>query len=597
MVGAFSLGPKLPSMTRTMNSIVRERRARPLFRRGPAALLCAAAALWFAAICPSAEAAEIYDSDGLSIRWDNTLRYTVSFRLDHYNEDLVANPNADDGDRNFAPGLISNRFDLLSELDIARGDFGIHASGDAWYDTVYHARNANDSPSTFNPVSVPHNAFTRAVQTLDGKDAELLDAFFYGGFDAGGIPVTFRVGRHTLLWGESLFFANNGIAAAQAPIDEIKAASEPDAEAKEVFLPVGQASLTVQPLSNLALSFYYQFEWRRTRLPGVGSYFSDADILDAGGERLIIQPGEYLYRGHDRTPPSSGQYGGAVHLTLGEVDYGLYALRYNSKEPEVLLEPGIAVGPSGAVTVTNPNIVNLSVGRVGDYALIWPSGIDVYGASFSLYVGDAAIAGEISARRNMPLVGSLSAIPGAAGTGDYGGGGYGGGGYRATHSAAYQIDPSLTAVPPQPDFPRGDTLHAQVSGVMTFARSGLWDSADLSTEIAMNEVLEVTKAAYLLDPTRDRFAAAIRAVFTPEYFQVRPGLDLSLPFGVGMGLIGRSSTDPSQNAGAGDIEAGVDFTYRTVWNAAVTFTHFVGSSQRQPFADRDFVSLNLQRTF
>jgi hypothetical protein len=597
MVKAVQFGSQAaPSMTRTMSSIVRERR-RLLPRPGPAALLFAVAAFQLALVCSRAEAAEIYESDGLNIRWDNTLRYTASFRLNPYSEDLVANPNADDGDRNFAPGLISNRFDFLSELDIARGDFGIHASGDGWYDTVYHQHNANDSPSTFNPVSVPHNAFPRAVQTLDGKDAELLDAFFYGGFDAGGIPITFRVGRHTLLWGESLFFAENGIAAGQAPIDEIKALSEPDAEAKEVFLPVGQASLSVQALSNLALSFYYQFEWRRTRLPGVGSYFSDADILDAGGERVIIQPGEYLYRGHDQTPSSSGQYGAAVHLTLGEVDYGLYALRYNSKDPEVLLEPGIAAGPGGAVTVTNPNIVNLSVGRVGNYTLLWPSGIEVYGASFSFYAGNAAIAGEVSARRNMPLVSSLSAIPGAAGGGDYGGGGYGGGAYgRRAAYADHQVDPSLIAVSPQLEFPRGDTLHAQVSGVMTFPRSGLWDSADLSAEVAMNDVLDVTNAAYALDPTRDRFAAAIRGLFTPEYFQVLPGLDLSFPVSLGIGIIGRSSTDPSQNAGSGDLEAGVGFTYRTVWNAAITFTHFVGNAQGQSFADRDFVSLNLQRT-
>jgi len=547
-------------------------------------------------LCP-ASAGEIYQSDGLDIRWDNTLRYTAAFRLSSYSNELVANPNADDGDRDFAPGLVSDRFDLLSELDIADGNYGLHASGDAWYDTVYHQRDANDSPATFNPVSVPHNAFTRAVQTLDGKDAELLDAFFYGSFDAGGIPVTFRVGRHTLLWGESLYFAQNGIAAGQAPIDEIKALSEPDAEAKEVYLPVGQTSLTMQPLTNLALSFYYQFEWRGTRLPGVGSYFSDTDILDAGGERLIVQPGEFLYRGPNQTPPNSGQYGAALHTTLGEVDYGLYVLRYNAKEPEVLIRPGYTLGPGGTITITDPSIVNFADGRVGDYALLWPSGIDIYGASFSFYAGEAAIAGEISARRNMPLVGSLSAVPGAAGSGDYGGGGYGGGGFASIRPPQRLTNSPFVLVTPQIDYPRGDTLHAQFSAVTTFPRSGIWDSADLSAEIAMNELLDVTSAGYALDPTRDRFAAAIRAVFAPEYFQVLPSVDLSLPLSIGIGLIGRSSIDTSQNAGAGDMEAGVNLTFRTVWQASILFTHFVGSTQNQPFADRDFVSLSLQRTF
>lgn len=582
-------------MTPKKSAAFRMRRSRPLLAVVPAPLLC-----WIIAygLNPSpVRADEIYQSDGLDIRWDNTFRYTAAFRLAPYSGALVSNPNADDGDRDFAPGLVSDRFDLLSELDIAHGNYGIHASGAAWYDTVYHQRDDNDSPATFNPISVPHSAFTRATQTLDGKDAELLDAFFYGSFDADGIPITFRIGRHTLLWGESLFFAENGIAAGQAPIDEIKALSEPDAEAKEVFLPVGQASLTLQPLANLALDFYYQFEWRRTWLPGVGSYFSDADILDAGGERLIVQPGEYLYRGADRTPSGSGQYGTAMHVTLGDVDYGLYVLRYNAKEPEVLIQPGYVQGPGGTITLTNPSSVNFAIGRVGNYTLLWPSGIDIYGGSFSFYAGDVAVGAEISARRNMPLVGSLSTIPGAAGSGDYGGGGYGGGGYASTRAPQQLANSAFVLVTPQSDYPRGSTLHAQVSGVTTFQRSGIWDSADLSSEIAMNDVLDVTSAAYALDPTRDRFAAAMRVVFTPHYFQVLPALDVSLPIGLGIGLVGRSSVDASQNAGAGDVDIGIGFTYRTVWNAALNYTRFIGNAESQPFADRDFMSLSVQRAF
>jgi len=46
----------------------------------------------------------------------------------------VADPNADDGDRNFAPGIISNRFDLYSQLDFSKGRFGFDASARAWYD-------------------------------------------------------------------------------------------------------------------------------------------------------------------------------------------------------------------------------------------------------------------------------------------------------------------------------------------------------------------------------------------------------------------------------------------------------------------------------
>jgi len=446
----------------------------------------------------------------------------------------------------------------------------------AWYDTVYHNTNSNDSPATFNPYSVPHNQFTRSTEVLMGQDADLLNAFAYGSFDAGDMPISFRVGRHTLLWGESLYFASNGIAAGQAPIDAIKAASEPEAEAKEVYLPVDQASATLQPWPDLSFSVYDQFEWRRTRLPAAGSYFSDADFLDAGGERLIIAPYQYLYRTPDTRASASGQYGAAMHVVLDDVDYGIYALRFNAKEPEIYLA-SIPVTPSGAE-------------RVGDYWLVFPGGIDAYGASFSSYVGDSTLAGEISLRRNMPLVSAtLFSLPGG------GGGGYGGFAYGPLRAPGY-------VQTPQPNYDVfsyavGNTLQAQLSSVSRLSPGEFWQGADVSAEIAANDRLSITSGASEFDPGRDRFAAALRAVFEPHYYQVFPALDLSVPLGVGYDLIGNSSEDSSMNNGAGDVEIGLSATYRTVWEGSLNFTHYIGPPDRQPFADRDFISVSIERAF
>jgi hypothetical protein len=528
--------------------------------------------LALAAAAFDAPAAELFQSDGWDLRWDNTLRYTAAFRLFPYSNAVVADPNADDGDRNFAPGLISDRLDLLSEFDLSNGPFGIEASGAFWYDTVYHQANSNDSPATFNPYTVPHNRFTHATEILDGQDADLLNLFAYGSLDAGDIPVSFRVGRHTLLWGESLFFANNGIGAGQAPIDAIKAASEPEAEAKELFLPVDQVSLTVQPSPDLSFAFYDQFEWRRDRLPGSGSYFSDADYLDAGGERIIVSPGEYLYRTPDNRPPASGQFGAAMHLMLGEVDYGLYALQFHAKEPQILTYYSSSGGNND-----------------GAYWLTFPSYIQAYGASFSTYAGESTLAGEISLRTNMPLVSQgLFALPGS------GGGGYGGFAYAALRPPQVSPAPALQAVLA---YPTGGTLHAQLSSVSTLSPGAFWQGADLSAEIATNDLLNVTGHPELLASGRDSFAAAFRAVFEPHYYEVLPALDLSLPVGLGYDLIGKSSVDASMNNGAGDIELGISATYRTVWQGSLTYTHFIGPPDRQPFSDRDFVSISVQRTF
>ena len=214
-------------------------------------------------------ATELYRNGDTELRWDNTVAYSTEFRLIGRDPRLIADRNSDDGDRNFAPGAVSNRFDLLSQLDFSQGSFGMHASAAFWYDSVYHQKNDNDSPGTFNPISVSHNEFTRDVRNLHGAQAEFVDAFFYGSTELASLPFSFRIGRHTLLWGESLFFSDNGIAAGQAPVDDTKVLGRSTAYAKDVYMPVAQVSASLQLPRGVAVEAYYQFEWRKTRLPGL----------------------------------------------------------------------------------------------------------------------------------------------------------------------------------------------------------------------------------------------------------------------------------------------------------------------------------------
>ena len=44
-----------------------------------------------------------------------------------------------------------------------------------------------------------------------GPDGELLDAFVFARFDLGPVPVRFRLGRHSVFWGESLLNAIRSI--------------------------------------------------------------------------------------------------------------------------------------------------------------------------------------------------------------------------------------------------------------------------------------------------------------------------------------------------------------------------------------------------
>src|SRR5437870_3248377 len=53
-----------------------------------------------------AGAGVLYSNGDVELRWDNTLKYGAAFRLKDRNADLLADPNADDGDRNFSPGIV-----------------------------------------------------------------------------------------------------------------------------------------------------------------------------------------------------------------------------------------------------------------------------------------------------------------------------------------------------------------------------------------------------------------------------------------------------------------------------------------------------------
>jgi hypothetical protein len=497
-----------------------------------------------------ARAAEIYAGDGLDIRWDNTLRYSMALRPLGRSGELLSYINGDDGDRNFAPGLVSNRFELFSALDLAAGDFGAHVSAAAWYDTAYHGHTDNDAPATDNSAA-PAGQFAPAVRDLQGRHAELADAFAYGNFTLGQIPVSVRAGRQTLLGGESRFFDANSIAAAMAPTDYLKFMTDQGGYGGNMFLPVTQANLTLQPLPWLSLSLYDQFEWRASRQQSDGAFLSYVDYVGRGAARVFLSPGRYLTLSPDRGP-AAGQYGLLLHASAADIDLGFYAMRFRAKDPIAALVPDPALaGQTGAV---------------GYYRLVYPIGVNLYGASFSTDWDGKILAGEISARTNMPLV-------------------------------SYDARTQQSAAPTRfPYYARGETLHAQISLVGELAETGLWDKAETSAEIATDHILD-GPATIPGTPPFSRFSMKARARFEPHYFQLLPNLDISGVAELGFNISGRGFSYYAQNEGTGDFRLGLSGTYLSAWKAAIAYVGFAGSPSRQPLADRDFVMLSLERTF
>jgi hypothetical protein len=503
-----------------------------------------------------------YAGQSLEINLETTVSYATFYRVNDPSSVLLANINGDEGDRDFRHGFVDNTFDVLPVFDLKYGNFGVHVSGEAYLDTVYLQRNQNNSPGTFNPYSTSDNrSFTTATQNVNGRNAVLLDAFAYDGINFGANDqqtITLKVGRQTLLWGQSLFFAENGISAGQAPLDIIKAQSLPNAQAQQVYLPTGQVVFTYQPNQVLTLQAYYQFEWEHDTFQGVGAYFSSADILDKGGQRVIAGPNEYLYRAKDLSPPiDNGEFGASVQATVGLFDLGLYALRYDSKAPAIYAGPAFAgQGP----------------GNVGSYWLVYPRDIQIYGASFSTDVGPANVAGEVSGRRNMNLVA----------------GGFG-------NSAVYPNSANAGAL-----YPSGSTMAAQVSAI--YASAGIPfvpGGVSYLGEIAMNHVISVDENRAALAPGRQATAAAVEFTITPNYYSVLPKLDIAFPIGLTYDVLGRSEIDGTMNHGTGNVTFGVSATYRTTWIATITYKDFFGKADPtlNPLADRGYVDLDLEHTF
>ena len=528
---------------------------------------------------PAAQAFEIDSGNPeVHMQWDTTLKYSAAFRVKDRSSTLIQDPNQDDGDRNFGRGLISNRVDLFSEFDITYHGFGARLSGAAWYDAVYNRSNDNNSPATVNHTSVPFDHFTDETERLHGRKAELLDAFIFGKTEIGESSATFRLGRHALLWGESLFYGSNGIAGGQAPVDIVKALSVPNTQFKELIRPVPQVSGQVQLSPEFSVGAYYQFKWEKNRFPAADSYFSANDGFDKGAERLLYFGPFAATKGSDIEAKNSGQGGVQARFRVSETDFGLYAIQYHDKSPQLYFRNLLPGTPPG---------VNLPA----QFLYAYPENIRAYGASVSHTFDNVNLAGEISFRNNMPLASDgqldlFGIVPAFAG---------------GPSVAADNNSNPLYAV--------GRTAHAQVSWIVTLAPNFLATEASFMGELACNSVIKVTKNAAAVNPNTDKDACNLRMVYEPSYRQVAPGLDLSVPVGLGYGK-GNSRAVGGAFLGdrVGDFSIGVKGTYESAWQLGLNYTHYFGPegtfldsnnhvSFKQTFKDRDFVSLTISRTF
>ncbi|VXC00134.1 conserved exported hypothetical protein [Pseudomonas sp. 8AS] len=394
---------------------------------------------------------------------DTTLSYGQLYRVqgrDKTNDDT----NGNDGNRNFDTGLVSEVFKVTSDLEANYQNYGLFVRGTAFYDTqIMDKRNDNDD---YRPSQgYPHNDhFTDETRDSAGHSAEILDAYVYGNWDVGTMPLSVKVGRQVFNWGEGIFY-RGGINTTN-PIDAAKFRL-PGSELKEVLVPVEAFNFNIGLTDNLSLESFYQWNWKESAIDPAGTFFSETDLFADGGNTAYTENDAFanpLLAGaynnlvgigqlsgteyydastgtikvadisSDLNAKNDGQYGFALRYMaeeLGSTEFGLYFINYHAKEPQISasvndsyagLNPDVLCNTLGGATCANlqlaaslgvPGAAEALAGANGLAAIDianqvvarreYVEDIRVYGFSFNTTIGEASVFGELAYRPNLPV--------------------------------------------------------------------------------------------------------------------------------------------------------------------------------------------------
>ena len=287
---------------------------------------------------------------------ETTIAYGVLARVADSDDDLIAKAsggnaegsNEDDGTQNYDKGVASNMARISEELTLQYGNFGAYLRGYAFYD--YENQDQNRERTSLSAGS----------KDTVGKDADLLENYVVARGHVLGVPVLARLGDQILNWGQTVFI-RDGVDVIN-PVDLV-AALQPASSAKDVFVPQGMLWVAANVTENYAIEGFYQYEWKKARVPPVGSYFSGNDAFgEDGTNSIILGSGQvsdlgtdlddafnlptgtlgfdenYLKipgLGSDR-PSDGGQYGITLRTVLPGVTattLGVHYIRYHSRLP------------------------------------------------------------------------------------------------------------------------------------------------------------------------------------------------------------------------------------------------------------------------
>ncbi len=540
---------------------------RELTQSGTACRMLVVAATAMASANLQAMEIDVGNSD-VGVQWGNTVRYNAGWRVQEQNSVLKNSRNTDEGTLSFNKGaMVTNRIDLLSELDVNyRKDFGGRLSAAAWRDFASQDSVHFNSAIPNNISSYNNNTFSpTTVRFQGGLSGEILDAYVFKNFELGGTSGNVKIGRQTVLWGESLILSTFSVSDGQAPTDAIKALATPGVDAKEIALPIGQVSGNLQLTPTLSLMAQYYYEHRASRAPQGGTYLGSTDFIVDGPDRFPQANGSALLNNGLVKPRSAGDFGLAARWSpefMGGGTLGVYYRDFTEKSPVASLNPA-----------------------KGTYSFFFPTNERLIGLSAATNLGGISVGAEIVRRNNAALNSTI-------------------------------VDGSQNAA-------RGNAWTGLVNAVALFGPTPVWNSASLTAELGYSYLDSVTANAKNFAScsnrpandqsyrtgcsTRDNWQMAVR--FTPSWTAVFPGWDASVNFAWSYGLAGNSSLalPDHGNQGAGSFSIGTTWTYNNAHDFTLAYIGYLATyeavngairvsngSQRQ---DRGWLSFTYKGSF
>jgi hypothetical protein len=315
----------------------------------------------------------------------------------------ASSSTTDDGNLNYDDGdLYSLQVRGLHDLELTYDRYGFFTRVKWWYDHALDSEEVDHGhvPNNYEPDQELEMGDFQDLAQESGF--ELLDYYLFAEIDVGDIPVELRAGKLVLSWGESTFI-QNGVNTIN-PFD-VTALRKPGTEIKEGLLPTGLIYTNIGATPDLSLELFYQYEWDRTIVDECGAYWNAADVLGGGCNKLTvstdisdreqIETANFLARGPDDNPSSSGQWGISARYfveALNGTEFGLFYTSTHSRTP--ILSGINATENFGLPFIFGANPV---------YRFEYPEDIELYAATFATNLGFWAVSGEVSHRPDYPL--------------------------------------------------------------------------------------------------------------------------------------------------------------------------------------------------